>query len=141
MSELKELLKQDTVNEDGLTLQEQNFLDILFDECGGDVRTAMDKSGMKGIPSSVMIKKFSKQIKDMAKEYLIASSAKAAHSLVSVLHDPNAIGVKNIIPAANSILDRAGVFKEEAVQVTEVRNMFILPPKDSPEDIKIIDHE
>lgn len=144
MSELKEQLLAEITTESGLTLKEQNFLNILFEGCQGDIRMAMNESGFsKDIPTAVMARKFSKEIKEMSKDYLISQAAKASVKLVSVIDDPDQIGAKNIIAATNSVLDRAGVFKEEAPQVSEVRNVFILPAKqiEDPNSVKVIDHE
>ena len=142
MSDLKEQLLAEITTESGLTLKEQNFLNILFEGCQGDIRMAMNESGFsKDIPVAVMARKFAKEIKEMAKDYLISSAAKASVKLVSVIDDPNQIGAKNVIAATNSVLDRAGVFKEEAPQVSEVRNVFILPAKQIEDSVKVIDHE
>lgn len=131
--EKKDLIA-DVTDEQGLTERDRAFLDVLYDKCGGDVRRAMDDVGYpKSTPSSEVTKKLSKHIKERAKEYLISNTGKAAISIVSVLTDPSAPGQKNVLSAAKEILDRGGLFKEEAVQVTEVRNMFILPAKDEVE--------
>lgn len=124
-------MKADITSEAGLTNKEEAFLDFLFDYCNGNIREAMTKAGYpKDAPESLVTKPLAKEIKKRAKEYLTAASAKASISLVNVIVDPNQVGAKNVIAASNSVLDRAGVFKEEAPQVTEVRNMFILPAKD-----------
>lgn len=142
MSDLKDQLLAEITTESGLSLKEQNFLDVLFEVAGGDVRRAMDLSGFpKDMPTSSVVKKLNKYIKEASKDFLIASSAKAAMSLVQVLNDPTAPGVKNIIPAAKEILDRGGVFKEEAPQISEVRNVFILPAKNTDVEPIVIDHE
>lgn len=136
MSEFKEELKASITTSQGLEEREEAFLNFLFDYCKGNIKEAMEKAGYpKDYPKSYVTKKLSKQIKDRAKEFLIASSGEAAISLVSVLSEPDKVGAKNIIASSKEILDRAGVFKEEAPQVQEIRNMFILPPKDvSPDD-------
>jgi hypothetical protein len=124
----------------GLNEREEAFLDVLFDECNGNVRAAMDAVGYpKSFPMNSVTKKLAKHIKERTKEYLQASSGFAAIQLVNVLMDPNKPGTNNLIAAARDVLDRGGVFKEEAPQVTEIRNMFILPAKD--EEPLTIDHE
>lgn len=141
MSDLKDLLVQDTITDSGLTQKEEAFLNVLFDECSGNVRAAMDTVGYpKNYPTSALTKHLSLQIRERTKEYLISQSASAAINLTSVLLDPNRPGNGHIIAAARDILDRGGVFKEEAPKVTEVRNMFILPAKDKEEPLTI-DHE
>jgi hypothetical protein len=135
MTEFKEELIADVTNEDGLTEKEVFFLDVLFDKCSGNVRAAMTEAGYpKDAPTAPVRKKLSKYIKDRTKDFLSASSGVAAITLVNVLVDPNQVGAKNIIAAAKDVLDRGGVYKEEGPQVTEIRNMFILPAKDSVED-------
>lgn len=134
MSEFKEELIADVTDENGLTERDRAFLDVLFDQCGGDVRRAMDEVGFsKNTPQSLITKRLSKHIRERSKDYLISNTGKAVISLVSTLNDPTAPGVKNTLAAAQQILDRGGVFKEEAPQVIEHRNMFILPAKDSTE--------
>lgn len=134
MTKFKEELEADVILDNGLKNQEQYFLDILFDECKGNVREAMSRAGYpKATPSSEVTKKFSKEIKDRAREYLAASTARAVISLVDVIEDPNVPGTKNIIAAAKEILDRGGVNKEETVNVNQEQTMFILPAKESDE--------
>lgn len=135
MSELKEQLLADVTDENGLTEKDRAFLDVLFDLCQGDVRRAMDEVGFpKSMATSVITKRLSKHIRERSKEYLVSNTGKAVISLVSTLNDPTAPGVKNTLVAAQQILDRGGVFKEEAPQVIEHRNMFILPAKDEREE-------
>lgn len=141
ISDLKDQLLAEITTSNGLTLKEQHFLDVLFEGCQGDIRMAMTEAGYsKDIPVALMARKFAKEIKELSKDYLIASAAKASVKLVNVIDDPNQIGAKNIIAATNSVLDRAGVFKEEAPKVSEVRNVFILPAKEIQE-VKTIDHD
>lgn len=128
MSDLKDELKQDILTETGETLQDQAFLDILYDECKGNIREAMTKVGFpKSTPSSVITKRLGKQIKERAKEYLTAHTARSAVTLVTALDDGNVPGLKNSLLAAKEILDRGGVFKEEELIKATERNIFILP--------------
>jgi hypothetical protein len=128
-------LVADVTDSDGLTNKDRAFLDVLFDEHGGDVRRAMDAVGYsKSTPTSHITKKLGKHIKERTKEYLLSNTGKAAISIVNVLTDPSAPGQKNSLAAAKEILDRGGVFKEEAPQITEIRNMFILPSKDEAQE-------
>lgn len=127
--EKKDLLA-DLKGEDGLTLRERNFLDLLYDEHGGDIRGAMDAAGYhSSVPTSAVVRKLNKYIKDRAKEFLVSKTARAVIALDQILLDPTKPGSDTVIKASKEILDRGGVFKEEAIQVTEVRNMFILPAK------------
>jgi len=142
LSDLKNELIADITSENGLTLKEEAFLDNLFEFCSGNIREAMTKAGYsKDTPESHVTKPLAKHIRERAKDYLTAASALASINLVKLQYDPNMVGAKNLLVSSKEILDRSGVNKEEGVKVTEVRNMFILPPKDSVEDFKVIDHE
>lgn len=62
---------------------------------------------------------------------LAMNAPKAVAKLVGVLDKPNALGAKNIIAAAEKIMDRSGLVKTERVQVeAEKGGVFVLPPKD-----------
>jgi hypothetical protein len=125
-------LTDSLVDESGLDERERAFLDVLFDECKGDVPEAMAKVGYPtGTASAVVRKKLSKHIKERSKDFLVSSTAKAVTGMVSVLSNPAAVGNGHLIAASKEIMDRSGIFKEEAVQVTEIRNMFILPAKEA----------
>lgn len=140
MSNQLDLIDDITNKETGLTEREEAFLNVLFEDYNGNVREAMLAVGYtKSTPVSVVTKKLQKEIRERSKEYLTSASALASLQLVNVLLDPNQVGAKNIISAAKEVLDRSGVYKEEGPQVTEIRNMFILPPKDKREDL-VIDH-
>lgn len=139
---MSNLIEQITNKENGLTEREEAFLEVLFDKCNGSIKDAMKEVGYpSGTPVSHVTKKLQKEIRERAKEYLTSASAVASITLVNVLLDPNQVGAKNIIAAAKEVLDRSGVYKEEAPQITEVRNMFILPPKDKRDDGITIDHD
>lgn len=126
--ELSEHLKNDVTNENGLLLQEQEFLDVLFEECQGNIREAMTKAGYaKSVPASVLTRKLQKEIKQRSEDYLIANTPRAAISMVSALNDGNVPGLKNSLMAAKEILDRGGVYKKEDTVKTETKNIFILP--------------
>jgi hypothetical protein len=62
---------------------------------------------------------------------------KATQKLLSILDDPTALGAKNLLAATKEILDRAGVIKQERLEIKAGAGadganngaMFILPPK------------
>ena len=128
-------LQEDYTDEEGLTLKDRAFLNILVDEAAGDVRRAMDLAGFpKDMPTSTITKRLKKQIQELSKGLLAINTIKAVTSVVSVLNDPTALGNKNIIAAAKEILDRGGVYKEEAIVLQDEKNMFILPEKVASKD-------
>ena len=135
MSHLKEELLKDVTSESGLLNREEEFLNKLFDEFQGDLRSAMSAVGYpKDTPTSVVTKKLHKQIQERSREFIAASTARASLQLVNIYLDPTAPGAKNIIATSKEILDRGGVYKEERVQVQDESNMFILPPKEEQDD-------
>lgn len=134
MSEFKEELKADVLDENGLTHKDNHFLEVLFDECKGNVPAAMKQAGISGSASAIQ-KRLHKEIKERAASYLGAHTAKAAISLVDAIDNPNIPGLDRAIKAAKEILDRGGVVKDETPVVKEQNFMFILPPvKESDDD-------
>jgi hypothetical protein len=133
MSEFKEELKLDVLDENGLTHKDNKFLDVLFGECKGNIKEAMKTAGISG-PENILITRLNKQIKELTSEFLTASTAKAAIHLVSVLDKPNLPGAGNVIKTSSAILDRGGVVKKEETVVQEQNFMFILPAKDKEEE-------
>lgn len=133
MSEFKDELKQDVLDENGLTHKDNKFLEVLFDECKGNIKEAMKLAGLTG-PQTAVTKRLHKQIKELTSEYIIANTAKAAIGVVNVIENPNVPGNKDTLAAAGMILDRGGVVKKEEVVVQEQNFMFILPSKEREED-------
>ncbi len=133
MSEFKEELKQDVIDENGLTHKDNKFLEVLFDECKGNIKDAMKAAGLTG-PQHLVTSRLKEKIKEIAQDYLIANTGRAVVSLVNTLDDPNLPGTKNTLTAAGMILDRGGVVKKEEVTVQEQNFMFILPAKEREEE-------
>lgn len=134
MSHLKDLLEED-VKVGSLSERDLYFLDILFDEHKGNIRSAMLASGYpKSTPSSVVTLRLKNEIQERSKVFLASATARAVVSLVDVIEDPNVPGTKNILTAAKEILDRGGVHKEETITVQPKDTMFILPPKEESND-------
>lgn len=113
-----------------LTEQQQKFLDVLFDEAGGDVIKAKKLAGYaNNYPSAQVVKTLEEEIISLTKLYLSRNGPKAAIGLVGVLDNPTELGVKEKLIAAKDILDRIGVSKTENLNITG-GGAFILPPKD-----------
>lgn len=112
-----------------LTDQQKLFLEVLFDQAGGDVVLAKKLAGYhEGYPTSSVLNTLKDEIVEATKLYLARNGAKAAISLVKVLDNPIELGVKEKMAAAKDILDRVGVTKTEKVDVTS-NGLFILPAK------------
>lgn len=117
-----------------LTDQQRLFLEVLFDQAGGDVVKAKKLAGYsETYPTSAVVKTLQDEIVEATKTYLARNGAKAAIGLVGVLDNPIELGVKEKLAAAKDILDRIGVSKTEKVDVTS-NGVFILPAKRGEED-------
>lgn len=116
-----------------LTPLQQAFLEALFGEANGDVRTAMNMAGYaKGAPIGQVVRPLKDEIVERAAEVIGANSAKAAIGVVAVLDDPSTINAQHKLKAAESILDRCGITKKEDIRVTGAEGgIFILPRKDN----------
>lgn len=117
-----------------LTDQQRLFLEVLFDQAGGDVLKAKRLAGYhEGYPTSSVIKTLQDEIVEATKSFLARSGPKAAVSLVNTLENPTELGIKEKIAAARDILDRVGVTKTEKIDIS-TNGIFVLPDKRSDED-------
>jgi len=117
-----------------LTDQQRLFLEVLFDQAGGDVVKAKKLAGYsETYPTSAVIKTLQDEIVEATKTYLARNGAKAAIGLVGVLDNPLELGVKEKMAAAKDILDRIGVTKTEKIDVG-ANGVFILPMKKSEDE-------
>lgn len=115
------------------TAQALKFFDALADKSNkGNIRTCMTLAGYSdNIPTNYVIKTYHEEIVEIAQKLLAASAVRAALSLEDVFDAPQALGAKNTIAAANSILDRAGAVKKtEDVNIkVPSGGILILPAK------------
>lgn len=112
-----------------LTDQQKLFLEVLFDQCNGDVVAAKRIAEYsEHYPTSQLVKVLQDEIVDATKAFLARSGPKAAIKLVGVLDNPNALGVKEVLAASKDILDRVGVSKTEKIDIAN-NGVFILPSK------------
>ena len=117
-----------------LTDQQRLFLEVLFDQAGGDVVKAKKLAGYHDTyPTSSIIKTLQDEIVEATKTFLARNGAKAAIGLVSVLDNPIELGVKEKMAAAKDILDRIGVAKTEKVGIS-ANGIFVLPAKRGEDD-------
>lgn len=131
-NEVPELKIPSTTNPDtGLSEKDEHFLSILFSEAAGDFQYALKLSGINESPFAIR-KRLKTEIQEATKQYLSSEAPKAAMRVVSVLHDPNSPGTKNMLTAAKEILDRSNIKEQEDAKVTE-NYVFILPAKDEAE--------
>jgi len=112
-----------------LTEQQQLFLEVLFDQCNGNLVDAKRLAGYsEHYPTSQLVKVLQDEIVEATKAYLARSGPKAAMKLVGVLDNPLDLGVKEVLSASKDILDRIGVSKTEKIDVAS-NGIFILPSK------------
>ena len=115
-----------------LTENQVKFLEVLFDEAGGDVVKAKKLAGYSdNTPTRLIVDSLKDEIFEGTKTYMSRIGPKAAVAFGQALMDPTELGVKEKMQAAKEILDRAGVVKTERVEVQSSGGLFILPPKES----------
>lgn len=112
-----------------LTDQQKHFLEVLFDEAGGDVVTAKKLAGYSDTyPASAVMKVLEDEIIAATKQFLSRNGPKAAIALTGALLNPTELGLKEKVAAARDILDRIGVSKTEKLDVSG-GGIVILPSK------------
>ena len=93
-----------------LTPRESKFLEVLFEEAAGDIRTAMTLAGYsKTTPTTQIRNQLSDDILAATKLFLSANAPAAAMKMISLLFDGAKPGASNEQKAAEAILDRVGV--------------------------------
>lgn len=114
-----------------LTERQQRFLDVLFDDAGGDVVAAKKLAGYGDNSSTTAIVEALKdEIAEKTRTYFARTAPKAAFALMGALQDPTQLGIKEKMIAAKDLLDRAGLGKVDKVDVTSGGGIFYLPPKE-----------
>jgi hypothetical protein len=118
-----------------LTEQQQKFLDVLFDQAGGDIPLAKKLAGYAETTSTThIIKGLKEEIIDATQTYLSRNAPKAAMAMVGALYDPTELGIRDKMQAAKELLDRTGLVKTEKMQVEAKGGVMLMPPKQTEED-------
>ena len=118
-----------------LTEQQQKFLDVLFDQAGGDIPLAKKLAGYAETTSTThVIKGLKEEIIDATQTYLSRNAPKAAMAMVGALYDPTELGIRDKMQAAKELLDRTGLVKTEKMQVEAKGGVMLMPPKQTEED-------
>ena len=127
-------------NSKTLTDKQQKFLDCLV-EHNGNAKLAAKEAGYSGNHYQV-VKALKNEILDLTTDILANSAPEAAVRLVDIMRTDKPIPqISNKLQAAQTILDRVGVTKQERLEVNHKANgggVFILPAK---EEVTIIDVE
>ena len=118
-----------------LTEQQQKFLDVLFDQAGGDIPLAKKLAGYAETTSTThIIKGLKEEIIDATQTYLSRNAPKAAMAMVGALYDPTELGIRDKMQAAKELLDRTGLVKTEKMQVEAKGGVMLMPPKQTEEN-------
>ena len=118
-----------------LTEKQAKFLEVLFEQAGGDVVRAKELAGYsENSPTSEIIKCLKDEIMERTQLYMARNAPRAAMSLVGGMVYPTELGLRDKLSAAKDLLDRVGLVKTEKVQVEATNGLMILPPKEKEEE-------
>ena len=119
-----------------LTEQQATFLDALFNDCLGDINAALDKAGYKRTSKPTVMKSLKEEIIERSETMIAAHAPKATLKMLGLLDDPTALGSKQMQDTAKEILDRAGIVKQDKINVESegAAGIFILPAKKNEEE-------
>ena len=113
-----------------LNERQQKFLDVLFEEAGGDVVAAKKLAGYsENTPTTSIVRGLKEEILEATQMYMARNAPKAAMAMVGGLYDPTELGIRDKMSAAKELLDRTGLIKTEKVQVETSGGVMLMPPK------------
>ncbi len=119
-----------TTQKRNLTEKQQLFLDNIL-ETKGNLKLSAELAGYSGNHYQV-IKSLKEEIVELAQNVLAREAPSAAFKLVEVMSTPTSMPQANVkLQAAQTILDRVGIGKQERMQVDHnvSGGIFILPEK------------
>ena len=122
-------LPMDT-NKRKLTEKQQLFLDSII-ETKGDLKLSAELAGYSGNHYQVL-RSLREEIVELASNVLAREAPKAAFKLVEVMTSADGMPQANVkLQAAQTILDRVGLGKQERMQIDHNMSggIFILPEK------------
>lgn len=118
-----------------LTDRQKKFIEVLFDEAGGDIVTAKKLAGYSdNTPTTEIVTSLKEEILDATHMYMARNAPKAAMSMVGALYDPTELGIRDKMAAAKELLDRTGLVKTEKMQVEAKGGVMLMPAKNISED-------
>tara|TARA_R100000005_G_C4798294_1_gene91346 strand:+ start:119 stop:499 length:381 start_codon:yes stop_codon:yes gene_type:complete len=121
-----------------LTGKQQVFLDVLFDEAGGNMATAKKLAGYSETSSTTeIVKGLKEEILEATQMYMARNAPKAALAMTGALYDPTELGIRDKMVAAKELLDRVGLVKTEKMQVEASGGVMLMPPKAPVEDDEV----
>ena len=118
-----------------LNERQQKFLNVLFDEAGGDMVLAKKLAGYAETSSTTsIVKGLKEEILEATQMYMARNAPKAAMAMTGALYDPTELGIRDKMSAAKELLDRVGLVKTEKMQVEASGGVMLMPPKAVVED-------
>ena len=118
-----------------LNERQQKFLEVLFEDAGGDVVAAKKLAGYSdNTPTTAIVKGLKEEILDATQMYMARNAPKAAMAMVGGLFDPTELGIRDKMSAAKELLDLTGLVKTEKMQVEASGGVMLMPPKAVVED-------
>jgi hypothetical protein len=113
-----------------LTGKQQAFLNVLFDEAGGNMVSAKKLAGYSDTTTTTeIVKGLKEEILEATQMYMAQNAPKAAMAMTGALHDPTELGIRDKMVAAKELLDRVGLVKTEKMQVEASGGVMLMPPK------------
>tara|TARA_X000001382_G_scaffold60008_1_gene41296 strand:- start:7286 stop:7690 length:405 start_codon:yes stop_codon:yes gene_type:complete len=125
------LLPQQKQKDRQLTPQQNQFLELLF-ENGGQVTAAAVDAGYSRGSAAWLKASLADEIIERTKTILATNAMKAANRVISTIDNPAPErGDELRLKAAESLLNRVGVAKQEQINhnVTAIHGVVLLPPK------------
>jgi len=118
-----------------LTEMQQTFLQVLFDQAGGDVVAAKKLAGYAdGTSTSDIVKSMKEEIMEATQLYMSRNAPRAAVAMVGGLTDPTELGIRDKMAAAKELLDRTGLVKTEKMQVEATGGVMLMPTKKTEDE-------
>ena len=110
-----------------LTEMQQTFLQVLFDQAGGDVVAAKKLAGYAdGTSTSDIVKSMKEEIMEATQLYMSRNAPRAAVAMVGALTDPTELGIRDKMAA--------GLVKTEKMQVEATGGVMLMPTKKTEDD-------
>jgi len=118
-----------------LNERQQKFLEVLFEEAGGDMVLAKKMAGYSETSStSAIVRGLKEEILEATQMYMARNAPKAAMAMTGALFDPTELGLRDKMSAAKELLDRVGLVKTEKMQVEATGGVMLMPPKAAVEE-------
>lgn len=113
-----------------LTEKQEKFLDVLYEEAEGDIRTAMRLAGYSDETRiQEVVGPLAKEIRELTRNYIDNGTIKAAQQLVYMVTNSHEPGIKDRLAVVKELLDRGGFDKTQRIEIEAPNAVFVLPSK------------